>query len=83
MTALSLTTDSQPGYYTPNQFFEVIDLGAGDAFTSDLDTGPITVGTVTVTPAASATPEPSTLSLLALGLAGIFAVYQLKRVSQS
>jgi hypothetical protein len=76
LTALSFTTCNTysclaPGNYTPNQYFEVTDLGAGDAGTFNPDIGQITVGTVTFQPAGPVVPEPSSFALLGLGLATI------------
>jgi hypothetical protein len=79
VSALSFSTDYQPGFYTPDTEFILTDLGTGDASTYNFDTGPITVGTLTVTPAIAATPEPSTLSLLGLGLAAALGLQMRKR----
>ena len=69
-------TDNQPGYWTPDSFFDVLDLNAGDAFTSDFDTGPLTVGSITIEGNPAVTPEPPSFVLLALGLSAAFAIRQ-------
>jgi hypothetical protein len=76
LTGLSFLTDNQPGYWTPDSFFDVLDLNAGDAFTSDFDTGPLTVGSITIEGNPAVTPEPPSFVLLALGLSAAFAIRQ-------
>jgi hypothetical protein len=83
LTALSFTTCNTysclaPGNYTPNQYFEVTDLGVGDAGTFNPDIGQITVGTVTFQPASSVVPEPSSFALLGLGVAS-FLIFRSRR----
>jgi hypothetical protein len=68
LTGLMLMTDQQPGYYFPNEFFEVDDLGIDGASTGDFDVGMISQGTVTVdTPV----PEPAGVVVFAAGLVGL------------
>ncbi len=69
---LSFLTDLQAGYWTPDQMFQVTDLGTDDAVSFDFDTGPITFGTLVVTPGAI--PEPTALLVFAAGLAGLAIV---------
>jgi hypothetical protein len=70
-TALAFSTDYKPGFYTLGQNFSIIDLLAGDAFTSNGDLGPITIGSLTVTPQSTTVPEPVSAMVLGVGLAGV------------
>jgi hypothetical protein len=71
LTGLSFMTDQQPGYYFPNEFFWVQDLGVGDASSGDWDVGAISTGTVTVD---SQVPEPAALVVFTSGLLGLGAL---------
>jgi hypothetical protein len=73
ITALSFTTDTQPGFYTPDTSFEVTDLETGDAFTFAGDVGTLTIGTLSVSPAPTSIPEPGALGVFGLGLLGLTA----------
>jgi hypothetical protein len=79
LISLNLLTDEQPGYYTPDTAFGVMDLGQGDAFTVDFeDVGTLTSGTVFVTPVGGPVPEPGTLTVLGIGMAGVVAARRLR-----
>ncbi len=81
LISLNLLTDEQPGYYTPDTAFGVIDLGQGDAFTVNFeDVGTLTSGTVFVTPVGGrgSVPEPGTVTVLGIGMAGVVAARRLR-----
>ena len=71
ITDLSLLTDVQAGFYTPDQQFadNYSFFAPDDAVTFDFDAGPITVGALTVTP--DSVPEPASLALLGAGMVGV------------